>query len=455
MKNRILPVAILKQVFRLLIVSVLFASSAVTLNAQNLLKNGGFESYSFLAGSNTNVNFDHWTFDVPDDSRNGKQNLRIKTAFVCQGETTAKVLSNGSKGKLNQVVTEIDSAQTYLLSVYVKPGTITVDEEVVASYDNVDFHLKARAQKDGVSMGLWKKEVYTTSTTSDPYIRYGYPLFFNEDCNEIDVQLTFNQARESDGTTKIVGEFAVDSAMLVPVTEFINLDFEEGIDYVWRKTLTGTATCSNETVEMNAGEVAARLSLAANEDTAILKNQIRIPVTFGMDYTISAMAKTLIDNGDADSLKIVSKTYNGDHDLVVSQGTRYDINSTFTSYSHIATPTADTKYMAFEIEVWNQAGNYIIDDVTVVESISTDVKNIASDNDLRIYPNPATDAININYTKGNKASLKIFDTTGKVVVSKVNVQPNDQVELSGLSNGVYIVELVTEIQTSISKVIKK
>jgi len=69
-----------------------------------------------------------------------------------------------------------------------------------------------------------------------------------------------------------------------------------------------------------------------------------------------------------------------------------------------------------------------------------------------IYPNPATDVININ-TDENVLRVEVFNMQGqlvKVVTGEVN-----QISVNGLANGVYTLKLTTENGTSMHKIIKK
>lgn len=69
-----------------------------------------------------------------------------------------------------------------------------------------------------------------------------------------------------------------------------------------------------------------------------------------------------------------------------------------------------------------------------------------------IYPNPATDVININ-TDENVLRVEVFNMQGqlvKVVTGEVN-----QISVNGLANGVYTLKLTTENGTSMHKIVKK
>ncbi|TLX76395.1 T9SS type A sorting domain-containing protein [Labilibacter sediminis] len=437
-----MKILLLKNVIKSIFLTVVIAClSQTTINAQNLISNGDFELHTPADNTYSEFSaiFNDWDMDITDNNRNNTRDVRYSPDGGISSSKAAIIFSKSgnTKGKLWQVVNGIDSSKTYVYSVYIKAGNAATEGE--------PFTLLCNALNEGVNNG--NKNIVSNGTSE--YVRYGFPVIINAKYDAIKAQIQCNPGGD------VNTQFYIDNASLVETSEFVNLDFEEGVDYVWRKTLKGTASVTNEGVEVNSGSNAANLAIMADGDSALIHNDIRVPISNGKMYTVSAMAKVLTDNGDLDSINVITKTYTEDHDLANTTRSKYDISALYESYSHTCIPDVNEKYMTIQVLAYSQVGNYIIDDVEVVEEIANSVGDKIETNDLKIYPNPTTNIITVDYTKGNKASIKIYDTTGKVVVSKVNLQPNNQVDLSALSKGVYIVELVTDVQTSISKVIKK
>jgi len=80
--------------------------------------------------------------------------------------------------------------------------------------------------------------------------------------------------------------------------------------------------------------------------------------------------------------------------------------------------------------------------------------------DLKIYPNPTTNILNIEFTTKNTENIKfdIFDLNGRLIktVSQENSnQINQQINVESLTNGTYILVINTEKHTSTHKFIKK
>lgn len=75
------------------------------------------------------------------------------------------------------------------------------------------------------------------------------------------------------------------------------------------------------------------------------------------------------------------------------------------------------------------------------------------DEDVTIFPNPVTDILSL-ICKDEIKEIKVFDMQKKLILftNKLN---NNNLNLSGLDAGLYIVEIRTENNTSIKKIIKK
>lgn len=78
-----------------------------------------------------------------------------------------------------------------------------------------------------------------------------------------------------------------------------------------------------------------------------------------------------------------------------------------------------------------------------------------SKNGIKAYPNPVTDIYNIE-TQGKIKSVKVYDVTGKQLLTKDVNEAKSKIDFSKFSSGVYVVTMLLEDGTSTSaKVIKK
>lgn len=83
------------------------------------------------------------------------------------------------------------------------------------------------------------------------------------------------------------------------------------------------------------------------------------------------------------------------------------------------------------------------------------VTDLNDNSGISVYPNPASDILNVISAKGNVESFTLTDTAGRIVLSnKLNAQSN-KINIGHLPNGVYILNLKINGKTITKKVVKK
>lgn len=166
---------------------------------------------------------------------------------------------------------------------------------------------------------------------------------------------------------------------------------------------------------------------------------------------------------DASSLQISSLDVSGYTGLVSIQAGYNPIinelnvangnNINFTHFNSFSTPNLNciqVDDVAYSNSNWtglsidngdnfslNCGGNVGVDESTTV-------------NNITIYPNPTTGILNI---KNGFGSVRIVDLTGKVVLE--TTVSNDQIDVSNLLNGVYLLQLKTEKGIATQRFIKE
>jgi hypothetical protein len=83
------------------------------------------------------------------------------------------------------------------------------------------------------------------------------------------------------------------------------------------------------------------------------------------------------------------------------------------------------------------------------------VKLKGNDVDLKIYPNPAFNKVYFTLNYDDTATLYIFDVLGKLVVETTITYATPSVDISSLSNGMYIVKLQSSNNSKTIKLIKQ
>ena len=93
-------------------------------------------------------------------------------------------------------------------------------------------------------------------------------------------------------------------------------------------------------------------------------------------------------------------------------------------------------------------------------SLPTGVKPLAFEKDIRIYPNPATDIVNVDINTGDRenVSYSLMDMTGRLLQQGVwNTEPSGSkfsLDVSGEVKGMYLLQLRTEKGKSTFRILK-
>ncbi len=82
-------------------------------------------------------------------------------------------------------------------------------------------------------------------------------------------------------------------------------------------------------------------------------------------------------------------------------------------------------------------------------------ENIFSEN-ISLFPNPASEQFEVRNELQTPVSINVYDVLGKKVQSVNNTQlKNQKVSLSNLNSGIYLVEIKSDTQRIVKKLIKK
>ncbi|MFP8892421.1 T9SS type A sorting domain-containing protein [Chryseobacterium sp. EZn1] len=99
----------------------------------------------------------------------------------------------------------------------------------------------------------------------------------------------------------------------------------------------------------------------------------------------------------------------------------------------------------------NSLGSAYIDHIKINSELGVMAVHDSKENtkEIAVYPNPAHDFININ-TVAKVKSIDLYDETGKLIKTEIN---NNEIEVKGLSAGIYNVNVKTEGGNFTEKVI--
>ncbi len=99
----------------------------------------------------------------------------------------------------------------------------------------------------------------------------------------------------------------------------------------------------------------------------------------------------------------------------------------------------------------NMNGGFILN---VQDTSTLSVNDISTtENQILMYPNPASNQLNIN-TPTNLKLVTIYDMSGKLILQNENIASNSHVlQLEQLSSGMYMVQIKTETTTTLKKLL--
>lgn len=79
---------------------------------------------------------------------------------------------------------------------------------------------------------------------------------------------------------------------------------------------------------------------------------------------------------------------------------------------------------------------------TSCELVVVGINEISSENQIRIFPNPSSGVINFDNIPNEPLEMKIYNITGGIIYETKEIQQKQSVDLSFLSKGMYLIELI-------------
>jgi hypothetical protein len=90
--------------------------------------------------------------------------------------------------------------------------------------------------------------------------------------------------------------------------------------------------------------------------------------------------------------------------------------------------------------------------LNVVDSYTVGVEETTTNN-VKVYPNPITDFVNIT-TNSNNMSVKIYSIDGKMIENQVVNSNNLRISTDNFNSGIYFVQVESNNQKSVFKLTK-
>lgn len=235
---------------------------------------------------------------------------------------------------------------------------------------------------------------------------------------------------------------AVSSGSITCINNVINLSSTPaGMTYTWTapagSSIVGGVNNQN-TSGSGPGTYTVRIQSPINGCSSIATVGA---VTNTIAPTVSAVSSnTLICTGQTAT-------------LTASGASTYSWSPSGSGAAIAVSPTVTMSYT-----VIGTAVNGCTNSASITQSVSTcaGINELSSNNEIRIFPNPAKDQITVSYSAAIK-TIKIVDVNGKLVLQKTNTDNSlsQTINISELRSGIYFVNCVIDGKENYFKVVKE
>ncbi len=97
--------------------------------------------------------------------------------------------------------------------------------------------------------------------------------------------------------------------------------------------------------------------------------------------------------------------------------------------------------------------NIVVTDYAIGSSTTSQTETAVSQNTLGLYPNPFVNFIRLNLEEERSAEVQIISISGKLMKTVI-ISSENKIETSDLPQGIYLIKVKTETETSIQRMIK-
>jgi|GEM_PF-1610690 len=113
--------------------------------------------------------------------------------------------------------------------------------------------------------------------------------------------------------------------------------------------------------------------------------------------------------------------------------------------------------VVFNTDLPSNNGLFVTNGLSLIDDVKFSAVNVSEFNsfDVLIYPNPATDKLYIDFDRPQAVDVVLFDVKGQVVLEQSLTGLRNQIDISTLKGGVYLIKLEGENILKTERIIKK
>lgn len=162
-------------------------------------------------------------------------------------------------------------------------------------------------------------------------------------------------------------------------------------------------------------------------DSIYMSNEFPTPPTpypINYDYVVTTPTNVLFDNKEIWTKIELQYTAKGDEKFLYL-GNFYPDSLTSFQFIGNGSPSFGAAY-------------YYVDEVSIYKCEPLGINENGAEK-IKVYPNPAQDCVTLTIPQNfTNAQLSIYNLTGQLLMQKQIAQPNQQIPITELSNGMYI-----------------
>lgn len=220
------------------------------------------------------------------------------------------------------------------------------------------------------------------------------------------------------------------------------------------------ATYSVNTVQWDLADEWNITSNCSNDSQIVTIDLIELPVNSGTGTINGRLVEgsSLFNKAPGDPLSDIDITIDQSPGGSIMAATTTDINGYFTvnnlpigTYTIYADmPGYGVVLQTIDINLSTPSydvvlcSDTLIDMIEVCEMNVTSIKKSIAEKDIKIFPNPAKDYLNISFSNKDAFTVEITDVTGKIVLTKRIIGDVERIDISSLQNGMYFVKVQSE-----------
>ncbi|MCW2118194.1 T9SS type A sorting domain-containing protein [Flavobacterium sp. 7A] len=316
------------------------------------------------------------------------------------------------------------------------------------------------------STGLVGSGTWTTA-----YIDMTGVANWTSNINDLDILLRIGYVPAETGSLYIDNIEFIESIPPASMSGIVqNPGFEDlgGSVAPWSPANQSYANVAVSSAEKHAGSYSLKHTYVATPATTdpthfVFNNYIHTLPASTSDFIVASIwVKVVRAGGVSPTIDIQGQGRTGTTTVVTELSTFSDTKTTtktdgsWEQVNFSFTPTApySTAQFRYGIAVTNlMAGDVIyVDDITATTTANLSTKTSTIEG-FGVYPNPATTFVSV--TSKNGGLISVYNTLGAEVLADKAVSANYQLNVSGLSSGVYLLKLTSEGKSGITKLVIK